>query len=169
MFLAFSFPHGGDLKPLPPDRFLSRVPIGLFSQLSLLFPCNPGFLALHFWGSSNCGWLYPEERSTSHHIGCLGLETFPLIGHRSTCHCFPSHLPLALAAFVLCVSTTSSTTLHIWILNRLPPSCVRIGSVRGRSWVKQLYYNDKAEKGNPGQVRPSVCPPPFRDQPCHPA
>lgn len=55
MCLAFSFPNGGYLKPLPSHLSLSRVPVGLFSQPLPLFSCSPGSLAPtpNFRGSPN--------------------------------------------------------------------------------------------------------------------
>lgn len=59
MSLAFSFPSGRDLKPLPLHFSLSKLPVGLFSRPLPLFPCSPDFLAPHFWGSPNYRWLHP--------------------------------------------------------------------------------------------------------------
>lgn len=72
----------------------------------LLWPWLPG---PRFWGSPNCGWLHPQERSTRHRVGCQ--ETFSLIGQGGTCHCFPSQPPLVLAApSIVCLFPPSSTT-----------------------------------------------------------
>lgn len=43
MSLSFSLPNDGDLKPLPPDLFLSRVPVDFFSQHLLCSPVTLGF------------------------------------------------------------------------------------------------------------------------------
>lgn len=90
---AFSCPSGGDLKPLPP----TCVSLGshLVSSLGHSL-CFPVVLASWppLWGSPDCGWLHPQERSSTGHWVRKHLALFPFTAFKDPGCPFCLHPPL---------------------------------------------------------------------------